>query len=1089
MSGHDLARASEAPTPRYPAASPLHRPVASQSQEELLQPEMPSSHRGYDPPGPNEGDIDMDFLGNLSPEEDDDVSLMLLEQLGVVRPTGRSGRGFAREKLRAFNRLVSEIYSPPRVTAEIKRGGFKHLRAGLAFDLTVLDPDDGQPWDFSRQVKREKARRLMRESQPILLIGSPMCTAFSTWQRLNDARSTDVEATQRAFAEACRHIKFVSSLYQEQLDGGRYFLHEHPQFASSWALPCMKELARQPGVAVIAADQCQFGATVPQGPDRGRPVKKPTGFMSNSLEILRSLGRRCQGKHGECSRSEGGRHAPCSGSTCKAMAIYPRGLCRAMLHGLTAQLRADGRMQPGCYGIQAVEEDCVREIYGPAQGYSGRFKDDLTGQVLKDSLVLAARKKEMEFFHSRGVWEKVPRLRAFQRTGRPPISVRWVDVNKGDEVEANYRSRLVARQLKATDTSGNSYFAPAPPLEALRTVLSLAMTKCGDHQPVWDPLSPHRQQLSFIDVKRAYFNAKVDREAAPCFVELLPEDPDKGKMCGELLRHMYGTRPAADGWQEEYSTALVRMGFVQGIASPNVFWHKARKISCSVHGDDFTSTGPADALDWFETSVGQEYEITLGPRLGPGPDDAKETRALNRVVTWHEDRVEYEADPRQAERLIGECGLTGANPMSTPGVKISYQEHTADVPLETKLFTAFRGSAARANYLSADRIDCQYACKEVCRSMATPTQQSWKALKRIGRYLCGKPRLVYSYRRQELSAIDVYVDTDWAGCARTRKSTSGGAVMLGKHTIKHWSSTQPSVTLSSGEAEFYGVVRGAGQGLGYQALLKDLGLAMPLRVWTDSSAALGICSRQGLGKLRHLDTHTLWVQQAVRSKRLVLKKVLGEENPADLLTKHSLSKERLQKLTALYDCHFSEGRAESAPLTRTGASNKRTIAEADQIIGGVDGRDCNMEIRMPHVGLSDKEVEELYPSLEVAEDLELEDMTRLEDDRLYNVGMQVVQQILYEMAVAGRTRKAGPTPPEEALGQTPAATPADRVDRGMAATPGTTDDAAAAEHPTTIVRPPTTTPPPTTTTTTTESPGLGARTAKHGTRRSRRIQT
>ena len=144
---------------------------------------------------------------------------------------------------------------------------------------------------------------------------------------------------------------------------------------------------------------------------------------------------------------------------------------------------------------------------------------------------------------------------------------------------------------------------------------------------------------------------------------------------------------------------------------------------------------------------------------------------------------------------------------------------------------------------------------------------------------------------------------------------------------------------------------------------------------------------------------------------------------------------------------------------------------------------------MPHVGLSDKEVEELYPSLEVAEDLELEDMTRLEDDRLYNVGMQVVQQILYEMAVAGRTRKAGPTPPEEALGQTPAATPADRVDRGMAATPGTTDDAAAAEHPTTIVRPPTTTPPPTTTTTTTESPGLGARTAKHGTRRSRRIQT
>ena len=160
--------------------------------------------------------------------------------------------------------------------------------------------------------------------------------------------------------------------------------------------------------------------------------------------------------------------------------------------------------------------------------------------------------------------------------------------------------------------------------------------------------------------------------------------------------------------------------------------------------------------------------------------------------------------------------------------------------------------------------------------------------------------------------------------------------MLGKHTIKHWASTQPSVSLSSGEAEFYGVVRGSGQGLGYQALLKDLGLNVPLRVWTDSSAALGICSRQGLGKLRHLDTHTLWVQQAVRSRRIELKKVLGEENPADLPTKHSLPNERLEKLTALYDCHFKGGRAETAPLTRTATSDKNTIAEADTAVNSVD---------------------------------------------------------------------------------------------------------------------------------------------------------
>ena len=137
--------------------------------------------------------------------------------------------------------------------------------------------------------------------------------------------------------------------------------------------------------------------------------------------------------------------------------------------------------------------------------------------------------------------------------------------------------------------------------------------------------------------------------------------------------------------------------------------------------------------------------------------------------------------------------------------------------------------------------------------------------------------------------------------------------MLGCHTIKHWSSTQFSVALSSGEAEFAGVIRGAGQCLGFQDLLRDLGVEAPIRVWTDSSAAIGICTRQGLGKLRHLDTHTLWIQQAVRLGRIDLRKVAGEVNPADLLTKHSLSRERLEKLVSLHGCRYLGGRAETAP--------------------------------------------------------------------------------------------------------------------------------------------------------------------------------
>ena len=73
------------------------------------------------------------------------------------------------------------------------------------------------------------------------------------------------------------------------------------------------------------------------------------------------------------------------------------------------------------------------------------YRDDLTGQLLPPELVHAARKKELDYFEAKKVWEKKAVGEARRVTGRPPITVRWVDVNKGDNQNPNIRSRLVAR--------------------------------------------------------------------------------------------------------------------------------------------------------------------------------------------------------------------------------------------------------------------------------------------------------------------------------------------------------------------------------------------------------------------------------------------------------------------------------------------------------------------------------------------------------------------------------------------------------------------------------------------------------------------
>ena len=137
--------------------------------------------------------------------------------------------------------------------------------------------------------------------------------------------------------------------------------------------------------------------------------------------------------------------------------------------------------------------------------------------------------------------------------------------------------------------------------------------------------------------------------------------------------------------------------------------------------------------------------------------------------------------------------------------------------------------------------------------------------------------------------------------------------MLGGCLIKHWSKTQSTISLSSGEAELHGIAYGAAQALGMQSLLKDLGWTIQIRVHSDATAAIGICRRKGLGKVRHLATTDLWIQDKVRSKQLELCKILGTENPADVLTKY-VNRQIMQEAIAKMGLQPMSGRPACAPV-------------------------------------------------------------------------------------------------------------------------------------------------------------------------------
>ena len=111
--------------------------------------------------------------------------------------------------------------------------------------------------------------------------------------------------------------------------------------------------------------------------------------------------------------------------------------------------------------------------------------------------------------------------------------------------------------------------------------------------------------------------------------------------------------------------------------------------------------------------------------------------------------------------------------------------------------------------------------------------------------MAGKPRLVHQYNWGRGvdgdQTLEVFVDTDFAGCKETRRSTSGGDCLLNGSNIRQWSKTQTTIALSYGEAELHGINSGITQGLRLQSIARDLRIEYKVRVNSDATAALGIC--------------------------------------------------------------------------------------------------------------------------------------------------------------------------------------------------------------------------------------------------------
>ena len=150
--------------------------------------------------------------------------------------------------------------------------------------------------------------------------------------------------------------------------------------------------------------------------------------------------------------------------------------------------------------------------------------------------------------------------------------------------------------------------------------------------------------------------------------------------------------------------------------------------------------------------------------------------------------------------------------------------------------------------------------------------------------------------------------------------------MISQHMIKAWSRTQNHVTLSSAEAELYAMVKCTAELIGIKSMMADWGRSKSGTLYADSTAALGIAKRKGAGKLRHININTLWIQEAQDKEGVTFRKVLGTENPADLMTKY-LTRDVMNAHMHRMSQEVREGRAEKGLAMQGSMANHPSAAQ------------------------------------------------------------------------------------------------------------------------------------------------------------------
>jgi Reverse transcriptase (RNA-dependent DNA polymerase)/gag-polypeptide of LTR copia-type/Integrase core domain/GAG-pre-integrase domain len=480
-------------------------------------------------------------------------------------------------------------------------------------------------------------------------------------------------------------------------------------------------------------------------------------------------------------------------------------------------------------------------------------------------LWIKAMNEELASLYENDTWTVEP-----LPDGVRAIPCKWVFKIKRD-AQGNierYKARLVAKGFQ--QVAGVDYdevYAPVSKHSSLRALLSIVAN---------DDLELHQ-----LDVKTAFLNGVLEEDIWMTHPPGFQQGVAAGTAC-KLKKALYGLKQAPRAWHTRLKEELIAMGFVESDADPSlwVLHYKDRSVYVLVYVDDLLIAGK------LISDVQHVKDMLMSAFDARDLGEAKYFIGME-IVRDRSAKYLKLVQKKYAEEVVARFGLSDANPTVVPlnpSVKLS-RGSDSDVLLDQSVYP-YREVVGSLMYLAVcTRPDISQAVGALARYMSCPLKQHWDAAKGVLRYVKGTTDVGIWFGKR--GGFQGYCDADYAGDLDTRRSTTGYVFTLHGGAVSWSSRLQPTVAVSTAEAEYMSAASAVKEALWLTKLLRVFGLKVqPVELLSDNQAAIKLI-KHPIASMRskHIDVQHHFVRERAARGEVVFDYCPTSEMVADILTK------------------------------------------------------------------------------------------------------------------------------------------------------------------------------------------------------------